>query len=125
MDKIFTVEEARALLPALLERADEFVSLRGDLAELAQDLREHGRSDRGGLPEAKALEARLDEILGWFETQGIEIKGIAPLLADFPAVLDGVSVRLCWLEGDRELAWYHRSDTGFAGRRPLDSPGRD
>ncbi|MGV9775001.1 hypothetical protein ACWDS7_23605, partial [Streptosporangium sp. NPDC003464] len=34
MDRTFTVEEARALMPALLERADEFVSLRGDLAVL-------------------------------------------------------------------------------------------
>ncbi|MFI6800437.1 DUF2203 domain-containing protein [Streptosporangium canum] len=119
MDRIFTVEEARALMPALLERADEFVSLRGDLAELARDLRERGASESGGLPEAKAFEARLDEILGWFEAHGIEIKGVAPLLVDFPSVLDGVSVRLCWLEGDRDLAWYHREDLGFAGRRPL------
>ncbi|ACZ86788.1 DUF2203 domain-containing protein [Streptosporangium roseum] len=119
MGRIFTVEEARALMPALLERADEFVSLRGDLAELVRDLREHGVSESGGLPEAKAFEARLDEILGWFEAHGIEIKGVAPLLVDFPSVLDGVSVRLCWLEGDRDLAWYHREDLGFAGRRPL------
>ncbi|MDP9870089.1 MULTISPECIES: DUF2203 domain-containing protein [Streptosporangium] len=119
MDRTFTVEEARALMPALLERADEFVSLRGDLAVLARDLREHGASESGGLPEAKALEARLDEILGWFEARGIEIKGVAPLLLDFPSVLDGVPVLLCWLEGDRDLAWYHREDLGFAGRRPL------
>jgi len=26
---------------------------------------------------------------------------------------------LCWLEGDPDLAWYHRVDLGFAGRRPL------
>ena len=50
---------------------------------------------------------------------GAELKGLAPLLVDFPADLDGVPVLLCWLEGDRELAWYHRDDLGFAGRRPL------
>ena len=33
--------------------------------------------------------------------------------------VDGVSVRLCWLEGDRELAWYHRTELGFLGRRRL------
>ncbi|MDP9844360.1 DUF2203 domain-containing protein [Streptosporangium lutulentum] len=119
MDRIFTVKEARALMPALLKRTDEFVSMRGKLAELAHDLREDGVSESGGLPEAKALEARLDEILGWFEAESIEVKGIAPLLVDFPSTLGGVSVRLCWLEGDRDLAWYHRSELGFAGRRPL------
>jgi len=47
-------------------------------------------------------------------------------LRPFPSVawLDlplnyGVPVLLCWLEGDRELAWYHRDDLGFAGRRRL------
>jgi hypothetical protein len=119
VDRIFTIKEARALMPALLKRADEFVSMRGKLAELAHDLREDGASESGGLPEVKAFEARLDEILSWFEEQGIEVKGIAPLLVDFPSVLSGVSVRLCWLEGDRDLAWYHRDELGFAGRRPL------
>ncbi|MFC6404684.1 DUF2203 domain-containing protein [Planobispora longispora] len=119
MDRTFTVEEARAMMPAVMERADAFVRMRGDLAELAQDLRDRGESERGGLAEVKALEARLGEILGWFVAHGLEVKGVAPLLVDFPSALDGVSVRLCWLEGDRELGWYHRDELGFAGRRPF------
>jgi hypothetical protein len=47
----------------------------------------------------------------------VELKGLAPLLVDFPADLDAVPVLLCWLEGESELAWYHRADLGFAGRR--------
>ncbi|MGC5012301.1 DUF2203 domain-containing protein [Streptosporangium sp. DT93] len=119
MDRIFTVDEARAIMPVLLERADAFVTMRGEMAELAHELRSTGTSEAGGLAEAKAYEARLEEILGWFEERGIEVKGIAPLLVDFPAVLDGARVRLCWLEGDRDLAWYHHDELGFAGRRPL------
>ncbi|MBW8484793.1 DUF2203 domain-containing protein [Actinomadura parmotrematis] len=115
----FTVEEARALVPQVRERAAEIVRHRADLAELALDLRAGGPSRLGGRPELKALEARLDELLTWFTGQGIEVKGIAPFLIDFPCVLDGAEVRLCWLEGDTELAWYHRADLGFAGRRPL------
>lgn len=107
------------MLPEVLERADEFVRLRADLAELAHDLRTVGQSRLGGLAEAKAFDARMEEILGWFTDQGIEVKGVAPLLVDFPAELDGVSVRLCWLEGDRELAWYHRTELGFLGRRRI------
>jgi hypothetical protein len=118
VDRIFSVEEARALLPEVLDRAREFVAIRADLAELAHDLR-RGGSPRGGLAEVKAYEARMDETLSRFHDQGIEVKGVAPLLIDFPSEIGGVSVRLCWLEGDRELAWYHRSDLGFPGRRPL------
>jgi len=58
----------------------------------------------GGLAEMKALQARLDHMLEWFSGQGIELKGLAPVLVDFPAELDGESVRLCWLEGETELA---------------------
>ncbi len=83
------------------------------------DLRRSGSSSLGGLAEMKALQARLDDMLEWFPGQGIEIKGFAPFLLDFPAELGGVSVRLCWLEGEPELAWYHRSDLGIAGRRRL------
>lgn len=106
-------------MPAVLEHARDFVAVRADLAELTHDLRHLGASGLGGLPEAKGLEARIDEVLSWFDAEEIEIKGVAPLLVDFPAVLDGVSVRLCWLEGETALGWYHRSDLGFPGRRPL------
>ncbi|MFD0856473.1 DUF2203 domain-containing protein, partial [Actinomadura adrarensis] len=88
--------------------------------ELTLDLRVLGTSERGGVPEVKAAEARLDEEVAWFASQGIEVKSLSPLLIDFPAVRNGVSVRLCWLEGDEDLSWYHRTDLGFAGRRPLD-----
>ncbi|GLZ05880.1 hypothetical protein Acsp03_33460 [Actinomadura sp. NBRC 104412] len=118
-EREFTVEEARAMIPEVREHAAEIVRLRADLAELTLDLRVRGTSERGGIPEVKATEARLDEEIAWFTERGIEVKGLTPFLIDFPSVLDGRSVRLCWLEGDTELAWYHRTDLGFAGRRPL------
>ena len=117
--RLFGVDDARALLPEVRRRVAELVEARADLTELSMDLRRSRASALGGLPEAKALQARLDEMLEWFPDQGIELKGFAPLLIDFPAELDGVSVRLCWLEGESSLDWYHRSDLGIAGRRRL------
>jgi hypothetical protein len=123
VDRIFTLEEARLLMPDLLARSDDAVKVRADLVELQSALNQGGASSLGGLPEAKALEARLSEILGWFTTEGLELKGIAPLLLDFPARLDGDTVVLCWLEGERELRWYHKAEHGFAGRRPIPGTG--
>jgi hypothetical protein len=117
--RLFAVDEARALLPEVRRRVDALVEARADLTELSMDLRARGSSSLGGLAEMKALQARLDDRLGWFRDEGIEIKGVAPFLIDFPAELDGVSVRLCWLEGEPTLVWYHRSDLGIAGRRRL------
>jgi hypothetical protein len=117
--RLFGVYEARDLLPEVRRRVDALIEVRADLAELSMDLHRSGSSALGGLAEMKALQARLDHMLEWFSEQGIEVKGLAPVLVDFPAELDGASVRLCWLEGETELAWYHRSDLGLAGRRRL------
>jgi hypothetical protein len=117
---MFTLEEARDELARLLPTLDEFVAVRADTTELGAVLSAGGRSERlGGLPEFKAAQARLEELMSELRDHGADLKGIAPLLLDFPSELDGEPVLLCWLEGDRELLWYHRLDTGFAGRRRI------
>lgn len=117
---LFTVAEARAELTRLKPALDEIVGLRADAAELAAAL-ESGAAPTGlgGMPELKAAQARLDELLTEIQQTGVVLKGFAPLLADFPAELDGVPVLLCWLEGEPALGWYHRQDLGFVARRRL------
>jgi len=121
MQRLFTPGEARALMPLILADAGELIAIRADLAEITFDRDTTGSSALGALPEIKAIEARIEEILTTWTGHGLEVKGIAPVLVDFPALLDGLSVRLCWIEGEPELAWYHRTDLGFPGRRPLPS----
>ncbi len=117
---LFTVAQARAELTRLQPVLAEVVALRADAAELAASLTAGGTPTAlGGLPEFKAAQARLDELLSEVQATGVELKGVAPLLLDFPAEFDGVLVLLCWLEGDAALGWYHRRDLGFAGRRRL------
>jgi hypothetical protein len=117
---LFTPAQARAELAQLRPLLDELVLVRADMVELTAALATAGeRTALGGLPERKAAEARLNELMTEVQETGAELKGIAPLLVDFPADLDGVPVLLCWSEGEPELNWYHRVDLGFAGRRRL------
>jgi hypothetical protein len=116
---LFTVAEARAELDRLGPVLAELVRVRADAAEIAAAVAGGPATTLGGLPELKAAQAHLDELMTAVQRTGAELKGFAPLLVDFPAELDGVPVLLCWLEGDDALSWYHRSDLGFAGRRPL------
>jgi hypothetical protein len=117
---LFTVDEAREELARLRPVLDEIVAVRADAAELAAARTPGGTpTDLGGLPELKAAQARLDDLMTTVQQTGAVLKGFAPLLVDFPADLDGVPVLLCWLEGDAGLGWYHRLDLGFAGRRKL------
>jgi hypothetical protein len=116
---MYTVAQARQALAELLPRLDEIVALRADTAELAAAVTNGASTTLGGTPEFKAAQARLDELITQLSGEDLQLKGLAPLLLDFPSELDGVPVLLCWLEGDRELNWYHRLDLGFAGRRQL------
>lgn len=123
MDRTFTLADARDLMPELLAKADELIVVRASLVELQAALTAGTSSPLGGLPEAKGFQARLSEIVGWFSATGLEVKGIAPLLLDFPSELAGEPVLLCWLEGEPELGWYHPLAFGFAGRRRIQAAG--
>lgn len=103
-------------MPDVRRRADLYVDLRADLAEA----RAAAAAESGGLAEVKGLDARVHEHLEWFRDQGIQVKGVAPLLIDFPALGDGRQILLCWLEGEPELDWYHPVETGFMGRRRIE-----
>jgi hypothetical protein len=119
----FTLSAARALIPEVRARIDDIVAARANLTELTFALRSGLSSPLGGKPELKGYEARIDEALGWFTIQGIQVKGIAPVLIDFPAHLGRQPVLLCLLEGEQELGWYHRTELGFAGRRRIPGSG--
>lgn len=68
---------------------------------------------RGIVDQMGAFVARLDR---W----SIALRDIETGLIDFPALVAGRQVWLCWRIGDPdEIAWWHELDTGFAGRRTL------
>lgn len=122
--QIFSLEAARALLDTLRPRLAEVVSARADLAELRADLAQ-GTPVRGGLADAKALEARIYADMEELDRLGVLVKGFAPVLLDFPGERDGIPVLWCWLEGEPDIDWYHRADVGFAGRRRCADHGHD
>jgi hypothetical protein len=116
---LFTLAEARALMPEVQRHVEQLVLLRADVADATAALRRGDLPEVGGLPEVKALEARLQEAVDWFGERSIQVKGIAPVIIDFPSLRGTEPVLLCWLEGEAGLDWYHPEDTGFLGRRRL------
>ena len=118
--RLFTLDEAGALLEELRPTIDVLVVVRADAAELSAALRDDSPHPLGGIPELKAMEATLDELLARLRVADVHVKGLAPVLLDFPSVRAGEQIELCWLEGEPRIAWYHRADLGFLGRRPLE-----
>ncbi len=117
MDPTFTLDQARRTLDDVRGSLDELVEVR---AELATRAHAHNVGADVSIPDIKALEARMGELLDGVRARGVQVKGYAPILLDFPMEVDGRVVLLCWLEGEDHLGWYHEPETGFMGRRPLD-----
>ena len=124
--KIFTVQEANALLPEVriiagkIQRAHRKLSQFRDDAKEAAEAAEKGG---GGMANGVAYAAVLTELttqMAELEGLGVQLKDFERGLVDFPSLRDGRVVLLCWQlgEGD-ELEWWHDVDTGFAGRTPL------
>jgi hypothetical protein len=53
------------------------------------------------------------------EARSITLRDISDGLVDFPALVNGRQVWLCWKRGEGDIAYWHDLDSGFAGRRPL------
>jgi len=119
MSANYTIEEANALIPEVARRMTELAELHRAAAErLAQGRRRaRGNGHGGGLDRETA--GGLQEALQWFEERDLRVRGTSPPLVDFPAVYGGREVLLCWTEGEERIGWYHLTDEGFAGRRPV------
>ena len=53
------------------------------------------------------------------------LKDLDEGLVDFPAMLDGHEIYLCWKLGEERIGYWHGVDEGFAGRKPLEEDRDD
>jgi hypothetical protein len=129
--RLFTLDEARAALPAVREQAERLVSSRAEQLAAAARLAEvTGVSAGNGHGSEQSLLAELREELERAETglaaafqaladAGVVVKDVDAGLVDFPSRRDGADVFLCWQVGEPELTYWHGIDEGFAGRKPI------
>jgi hypothetical protein len=131
--RLFTVEEANALIPELEQRFSAInqlrLQLRGaydTLTELGVPVEREALASLEGPPEVRAARGRfralveaLTESLAQIEEQGVAIKDLDIGLCDFLADRDGRQVWLCWQYGEKAIGWFHELDAGFTARQPL------
>jgi hypothetical protein len=70
-------------------------------------------------PAARVAADDLQGVMATIESLGVELKDLELGLVDFPAERDGRRVFLCWQYGEPEVAYWHGTDEGFAGRKPI------
>ena len=124
--KLFTIDEANALLPSVRESLQKIQRARRRLGAFrkeskraAENAELGGGGMEGGAIYAIALTNFTSEI-GELEAMGVQLKDFDRGLVDFPSLRDGKVVLLCWQLGEgEEVEWWHDMDAGFAGRTPL------
>jgi hypothetical protein len=130
-----TIPELRAILETLRDERSQLIALRDEFRELSVDApaeggsggspvasRATGRVDgerarirlrmQGVIDQMQAGVARIDEL-------GVTLREIETGLVDFPALVSGRQVWLCWRLGEGDLEWWHELGDGFGGRQRL------
>ena len=130
-ERVFTPEQANALLPELRRLLADLIEHRRALADARRrrrDLAAKVAGNGGGLDPAAV--ADLDErvaaalqgvarSVNAVHALGVQVKDADEGLVDFPAERRGEPVYLCWRLGEDEVAYWHDLDSGYVGRQPL------
>jgi hypothetical protein len=123
-DRLFTVEEANALLPRLRELLDEAALHRDALREKAPHMEPILRATVGNGGGKVGAEYSVDaynlyRAVEHIRELGVVLKDLDVGLLDFPHERDGRVVFLCWRPPEERVAYWHDLDAGYAGRQPL------
>jgi hypothetical protein len=142
MAEFYDIDKANALLPELRDSLERLRGLRGEVVALRDRIVELnapwavagviGTSPAGVTrsdveAETRLLRLRLQgmvdqmhaavlQVDGW----GLQLREIETGLVDFPALVAGRQVWLCWRLGEDEVGWWHEVYEGFGSRHRLE-----
>ena len=131
MTRYYSIDEANAAIPeveriliALRDQREELIARRDKVVELspaddetpeprvAEQIRLLRLSMQGLIDQMQAGVARLVEL-------DVTLRDIKTGLIDFPALVSGRPIWLCWRLGEGDIESWHAHDEGFDSRRPL------
>jgi hypothetical protein len=131
--KTFSLDEAQSLLPvleSLLKRAIEGKRIAEEKETMLQELRQRIFLSGGMLVDVISVGRQRAEIdkfvqqakdaVSEIDAIGVQVKDLDTGLLDFPFIIDGEIVLLCWKMGESQIDYWHTVDAGFRGRQPLD-----
>ena len=131
--KTFTLDEAQNLLPvmeSLLRTSMESKRLIEKIEEEFKTIN-HGVFLRGGMQldivalsrrraESDKAVQRVKDAMAEIESIGALVKDLDMGLIDFPCVVEGSTVLLCWKLGEDRITHWHGTSEGFTARKPID-----
>jgi hypothetical protein len=133
MPRYFTLTEARAALPLVGRSIREAVQARAHYLQAEQAIQNLAQRIlmMGGLNvDTAAAEAwksqhdsnaqTLKNAMERIQDLGVLVKDLDTGLVDFPTLLRGEEVYLCWRMDENDIHHWHGVNEGFQGRKPID-----
>lgn len=122
--RLFTTEEANAVLPEIRPLLAEALAARQEILRLKPELestfeRAVGNGHNIESPELLDAFERVRTALKNIQSRGVLVKDVNSGLLDFPSLREGKIVFLCWRYGEPSVEFWHDLDSGFAGRQPI------
>ena len=122
---MFTPQEASKLLPDIKPKMKELIEKKRVVAKLHNEIEKYslfGFRTAEVAEKAAQLDALVEDMkrkVSELEDLGVEVKDLDYGLVDFPAEKYGESVMLCWRYGEPEVAFWHKPNEGYNGRKSL------
>ena len=130
MSRFYAIDEANAALPeveriltALRDQRVELIALRDRVVSATPD---DGEPTPGAAEQIRLLRLGMQGLIDQMQAgvarlvdMEITLRDISTGLIDFPALVTGRPIWLCWRLGESEVANWHPHDAGYDARRPL------
>ncbi len=118
------------VLESLLRKSIESKALIEEIDQEFNELSERIFLNGGSMVDVRACAARraqrekaiqaAKDTLSEINAIGVQVKDLDIGLLDFPCMVDGEVVLLCWKMGEETISHWHGTEEGFAGRKPID-----
>jgi len=133
MPQYFTLSQAQSLIPEVerllrdaLFHKHEYQKAHDELQQTNERIRASGgsRVNPGAMLSVRARRdtsaSALKQLLEEIQETGAIVKDLDIGLIDFLSVYQNREVCLCWKLGEDGIAYWHGTEEGFAGRKPID-----
>ncbi len=115
--KFFTPAEARKTLPLVKNIVKDILDTTREMRLIAEDLEGKVEDDptiKKMVGQVNGFMMELEEIGCYFKDWNFTIG-----LVDFPAIISGKEVFLCWRSDEDDILYYHEMGQGYEGRKPI------
>ena len=121
-ERVYSLDEANAMLPDLRERLTLIRDARRVVIATSTLVKDRVAADGGGVAGEPAYFEAVRTLRGELEHLaeiGVVLRDPESGLLDFLGEVEGRRVWLCWRLGEEHVGHFHELDSGFAGRKPL------